>query len=124
MAIYTDIDYKLNTANKDLKLSKDSEAINNSIRNILLTQKYTVPGNPDFGADLERVLFEQMDEITLTLIRNIILTEISRWEPRIVINDLRFKTYGQQQRIAVTINYTILKTNDIETATFKVEANV
>jgi len=119
MAVYTDIDYRLNTKNKDLKLSEDAEAINNSIRNILLTQKYTVPGNPEFGSDLERVLFEQMDEITLTLIRNIIITEISRWEPRITINDILFKSYPNQSRISVTIEYTILRSNEIETVTIK-----
>ena len=119
MAVYTDIDYRLNTKNKDLKLSEDAEAINNSIRNILLTQKYTVPGNPEFGSDLERVLFEQMDEITLTLIRNIIITEISRWEPRIIINDIRFKLYPNQTRISVTIEYTILRSNEIEAVTIK-----
>ena len=120
MSIYRDIDYKLNTKDKDLRLSEDAEAINNSIRNILLTQKYSVPGNPDFGANLDMVLFEQMDEITFTLLENIIRNEIEKWEPRIIINRIDFKTYPAQTRIAVSINYTILRTNDIENVTFKV----
>lgn len=119
MPIYTDIDYKLNTKNKDLKLSEDAEAINNSIRNILLTQKYTVPGNPDFGADLEKVLFEQMDGITMQLIKDIIINEIEKWEPRIVINEILFKKYEQYQRLSVTLKYTILKSNEMETVSLK-----
>ena len=120
MSIYRDIDYKLNTKDKDIKLAEDAEAINNSIRNILLTQKYSVPGNPDFGANLDMVLFEQQDEITFSLIESIIRNEIQKWEPRIVINSITFKGYPSQQRIAVSINYTILRTNDIENVTFKV----
>ena len=120
MSIYRDIDYRLNTKNKDIKLSEDIEAINNAVRNILLTRKYSVPGKPDFGCDLENALFEQIDEITLTFIEGIIRTEIEKWEPRIIIRDVSFRVPQGQQMIMVSIQYIIIRTNEIETADFKI----
>lgn len=123
MALYKDLDYRLNTKNKDIKISTDSAAINNSIRNILLTSKYSVPGNPEFGSDLDKVLFEQMDDITFTLIDNIIYNELERWEPRIIINSTDIKFNKDYQQVITKINYTIISTNDIQTTNITLGVN-
>lgn len=119
MGIYNDIDYRLNTINKDIKISEDSAAINNSIRNILLTQKYTVPGNPEFGADLDQVLFEQMDGVTFALIENIVRTEIERWEPRILIENIDIFYNKDYQQVVIKLRYIIIASNEIQETNIK-----
>lgn len=117
--MYTDIDYRLNTKNKDIKISIDAEAINNSIRNILLTEKYSVPGNPEFGSNLNKTLFEQMDGVTFALMEQIIITELGRWEPRIIVDDINISYDRNYQQVLIRINYTIIVTNDVRVANIK-----
>lgn len=120
MAKYTDIDYKLNTVNKDLRLATDIEAINNSIRNILNTPKGTVPGNPSFGSDLEGVLFEVIDDITFSLIQNIIIDELETWEERITIQEVNLNSIIDDGQISVNIIYTVNYNNEIVSSNIKI----
>lgn len=117
---YTDINYKLNTSNQDIQLSHESEAINNSIRNILLTPKGSLPGNPNFGTNIEDVLFEILDEITLDYLRNIIYTELQKQEPRINVMKISFTTNIDEGQILAKIEYLIVNTNDIESTLVKI----
>lgn len=117
---YIDINYKLNTSNQDIQLSYESEAINNSIRNILLTAKGTLPGNPNFGTNIEDVLFEILDEITLDYLRNIIYTELQKQEPRINVMKISFSTNIDEGQILAKIEYLIVNTNDIESTLVKI----
>lgn len=120
MAKYTDIDYKLNTVNKDLRLATDIEAINNSIRNILNTPKGTVPGNPTFGSDLEGVLFEVIDDITFSLIQNIIIDELEKWEERITIQEVNLNSIIDDGQISVNIIYIVNYNNEIVSSNIKI----
>lgn len=120
MAKYTDIDYKLNTVNKDLRLATDIEAINNSIRNILNTPKGSVPGNPTFGSDLEGVLFEVIDDITFSLIQNIIIDELEKWEERITIQEVNLNSIIDDGQISVNIIYTVNYNNEIVSSNIKI----
>jgi uncharacterized protein len=120
MAKYADIDYKLNTVNKDLRLATDIEAINNSIRNILNTPKGSVPGNPTFGSDLEGVLFEVIDDITFSLIQNIIIDELEKWEERITIQEVNLNSIIDDGQISVNIIYIVNYNNEIVSSNIKI----
>lgn len=61
----------------------DIKAIYQSIHNILSTNRYERLFNPEFGADLEEVLFELMDEITADFILTQIFNAITRWDDRV-----------------------------------------
>lgn len=117
---FVDINYKLNTYNKDLKLAYESEAINNSIRNILTTLKGTLPGNPNFGTNLEEALFEIIDEITLSFIEDIILVELEKQEPRIIVKRINFDVKEDENQIFTTILYEIINTSEIESTLVKI----
>lgn len=117
---YIDIDYKLQTVNKDLRLAYESEAINNSIRNILTTPKGSLPGNPEFGTNLEEALFEIIDEITLSFIEDIIITELTKQEPRIIVKAIKFNVNIDEGQILTTILYEIINTNEIESTLVKI----
>lgn len=110
---YSDFDYKLNTTNKDIIIVKDSVAIENSIRNIITTQKGSLVGNPDFGTDLENVLFDIMDDITYQFMRDIIEEELAKSEPRISITDIDIIGLEDTNQIIVNIKYIILTLNDL-----------
>ena len=75
--------FQANPLNDDLIALKNETAIARSIRNIV----FTIPGekffNPDFGSNVTRSLFENIDEISAITIRDEIQTSIRNYEPRV-----------------------------------------
>lgn len=120
MSIYKDIDYRLNTENRDIRISPDAEAINNSLRNIILTRKGEVPGNPDFGSNIEEVLFEQLDDITEILLKSMITIEIEKWETRVELKDVVFTSDRDNGVLMMNIKYEMLASNEILSTVIKI----
>lgn len=63
----------------------DIDAVYQSVDNILFTLNNERLFHPEFGADLEALLFELMDEITAYKIFNYVVSAITVWEPRVEI---------------------------------------
>lgn len=83
----------------------NDEAIDNSIRNILLTPKGTMPGKPTFGSDLTKLLFEQIDHVTIDLIKTFVLNSLVEWEPRISVTGINVKDYPEYNKIVIELEY-------------------
>ena len=99
MAIYYDYSAPDSTVS-------DIDAINNSIKNILLTPRGSMPGRPRFGSELYRIPFEFIDHITKDLIKRIITSSIIEFEPRVRVQSVEVKDIPEYNRLIVTINYT------------------
>jgi len=84
----------------------NKDAINNSIRNILLTIIGSVPGKPDFGSDIMRNVFDLMNGgSSKEIIKNNILSALLKWEPRIQINKINVKEIPEYNKMVVNISY-------------------
>ena len=57
-------------------------AVINSIKNLVLTNHYERPFQPDIGSNIRRLLFENMDTITASSIETEIEQTILNYEPR------------------------------------------
>ena len=81
--------FQSNPLNSDLIALKNESAIARSIRNIV----FTVPGekffNENFGSNISRSLFENIDEITASIIVDEIRQSIQNFEPRVNLIDLQ-----------------------------------
>ena len=75
--------FQTNPLNNDLIALKNESAIARSIRNIV----FTFPGekffDPDFGSNVTRSLFENVDDISAITIRDEIQNSIRNFEPRV-----------------------------------------
>jgi phage baseplate assembly protein W len=87
------------------------DQIKSNFINLLLTNKGERLYNPQFGADLKRVLFEGVVGETETVIRSLITTNTAVFVPEITINNITFSSptspQAQNNTISVTIIYTI-----------------
>jgi uncharacterized protein len=83
MAIYSDINQYSPTKTT---LVADLDSIYQSIGNILSTPKNTRLFRPDFGASIENLLFEPMDEETVSSLYDTIILAIQQWEPRVILD--------------------------------------
>lgn len=83
MPIYSDINQ---TSPTQTNFVNDLDSIYQSIQNILATRKGTRLFLPEFGSELEDLLFEPMDETTVMRIYNYIVLAIQKWEPRVSLH--------------------------------------
>jgi phage baseplate assembly protein W len=87
------------------------DQIKSNFINLLLTNKGERLYNPQFGADLKKVLFEGAVGDTESVIRSLITTNTAIFVPEITINDITFSSptssQAQNNTISVTIIYTI-----------------
>ena len=100
--------FKANPLNDDLITLKNESAIARSIRNIVFTSPGEKFFNPDFGSNISKVLFENIDEITAVSIQEEIENSLSNYEPRVEIIDVNVKPDYDQHQFDVMISYRII----------------
>jgi len=75
--------FQTNPLNGDLIALKNENAIARSVRNIV----FTLPGekffDEDFGSRISRTLFENVDDISASIITDEIRQSINNYEPRV-----------------------------------------
>ena len=71
-----------------MSLKYNEQAVIRSIRNLLSTNLYERPFQPEVGSTLNALLFEPITSITATLIENEIVRMIKNYEPRATISQL------------------------------------
>ncbi len=98
MTIYTDYN-SINT------LKTDAAAINNAIKNIILTPIGSMPGKPTFGSNINKILFSQLDDISESNLRIYITEALAIWEPRIIIKNIKTKRMSEFNKLIVTVEY-------------------
>jgi phage baseplate assembly protein W len=100
--------FQVNPLNYDLITLKNESAISRSVRNIV----FTLPGekffNQDFGSRVSRSLFENVDEISASIIQDEIRNSIVNYEPRVDLIDVRTSPDYDNGAFNVTIVYRII----------------
>ena len=100
--------FQTNPLNDDLIAIKNETAIARSIRNIV----FTLPGekffDEDFGSDISRSLFENIDDISANLIQDQISQSIRNFEPRVRLRNVFADPNFDDNAFNVTIVYDII----------------
>lgn len=81
------------------------KAINNSIKNIVLTRRGSVPGNPRFGTELYSLIFSPLDSLTESVAKSMIFSCLSEFENRISITNIDLKSVEEYNKLVITVNY-------------------
>ena len=100
--------FEVNPINDDLIGVKNRTAIARSIRNLVLT----VPGerffNPNLGSRISEILFDTLDELSASSIRDEIEETIIKYEPRVTLDNVEVKPNYDSNEFDVTITYDII----------------
>jgi len=88
--------------------SDDNSAIKADLVHLILTRKGQRLYLPDFGTDLVKFIFDQNDDITLSLVKEEIKTVVKKYLPNLTITNLTV-TYSDESEYAavVTIEYIV-----------------
>ena len=105
--------FQANPLNNDLIAIKNENAIARSVKNIV----FTLPGEkffkPNFGSRISKVLFENIVDITASVIVDEIKESIRNNEPRVEVLDVQAFPDFDNNQFDVTIIYEIVG-SDIE----------
>ena len=100
--------FQSNPLNDDLIAIKNENAIARSLRNIV----FTTPGekffNQSFGSRISESLFENIVEITATIIVDEIRQSIDNYEPRVEVDDVKAFPDYDNNSFDVTITYDVI----------------
>ena len=110
-----DINFVAHPISGDIAIKRDSDAIKRSVRNIILTNHYERPFKPNFGANIRRLLFENIGVGITNKTAKKIAKALMILEPR--ISNVRFDIQNVGNEMKVTIYYRIVNTErqqDIE----------
>ena len=100
--------FKVNPLNDDLIALKNDNAIAQSIKNIVFTFPGEKPFDPDFGSQVRRLLFENMDEVTAFNIRDEIENSIKNYEPRVNLINVTVDPDYDNNQFYASIVYEII----------------
>ncbi len=100
--------FEVNPINDDLIGVKNDTAISRSIRNLVLTTPGERFFNEDLGSKVSEILFDVVDEISASVIRDEIESTIIRFEPRVKLEDVRIEPDYDSNEFNVTIKYNII----------------
>ncbi len=106
--------FQANPLTKDLIALKNENAIARSLKNIV----FTLPGekffNPEFGSRITGSLFENINDVTASIIVDEIISSIERFEPRVELlqpDGVRAFPNFDNNTFDVIIGYTIIGTD-------------
>tara|TARA_R100000781_G_scaffold41221_1_gene28422 strand:- start:124 stop:525 length:402 start_codon:yes stop_codon:yes gene_type:complete len=100
--------FEVNPITNDLIGVKNDTAIARSIRNLVLTTPGERFFNEDLGSGVSEVLFDNVDDISASVIRDEIETTIIRFEPRVKLQNVKVKGDFDNNQFDVTISYDII----------------
>jgi hypothetical protein len=86
-------------------------SINRSISLILLTAKGEVFGNPEFGSDIRKFLFQNYNDNLKELIIDEIIESVSKWEDRIILSRNDITIEQNDLVLKIHISYTLTNSN-------------
>lgn len=115
-SIYSDLDlaFGIHPVYKDVLPINDIDAVKNSIKNLVLTNYYERPFQPDLGGNISALLFENGNAFTAYEIQERIADLIEKYETRVedvtvnVVDDIDVNAYH------VTIRFTVINRTDAE----------
>ena len=100
--------FQVNPINNDIIGVKNDTAIARSVRNLI----FTVPGerffNPNLGSKVSQILFDNVDEISASAIRDEIEETIIKYEPRVKLDNVKVEPNYDNHEFDVTITYDVI----------------
>ena len=102
----------------NVKTVKNTDAIKQAVKMIVLHNFYEKPYNPTFGGNILAMLFDNMTDMTTFMIQKNIALALQNYEPRILLLDVRVRAATDLNTLGVTVVFKPI--NEIETQTVNV----
>ena len=102
----------------DIQRDFDTQAILNSLSNIILTYQGERRMLPTFASNVAHLLFEPIDEVTARLIAENLIEAIKIWEDRIEITGFDIEPIYDENYYRCRIKFNIVGSDEVESVKF------
>lgn len=122
-SIYSDLDtlFTPNPVTGDINPIKDTEAVKKSVVNLILTNFYERPFQPEIGCNVRGLLFEPADPVTISDLEDAAKQVLENFEPRVNVIEVSAIDDPDNNSYAMTIQFQILSTEQITEVTTVLE---
>ena len=105
-----DLDFKINPITGDINKKKGVDAVKRSIRNLIFTNYYERPFKTELGSGVPSLLFDNVDVITASSIKDAIMILINTFERRVRLLDVSVYADIDNNGFNIQMSYIILNT--------------
>ena len=100
--------FQVNPITSDLIATKNEVAIARSVRNLVLTRPGEKFFNPNLGSRVYETLFDNMDDISASIVEDDIKDTIDNYEPRVKLVSVKATPDYEGNAFDVVITYNII----------------
>jgi phage baseplate assembly protein W len=83
-----DLNFMIHPIRKDINTHKAEYAVINSVKNLILTNHFERPFQPEVGSNIRRLLFENVDVILAAQLEREIEETVNNFEPRVQVSSI------------------------------------
>ena len=105
-----DLDFKINPITGDINKKKGVDAVKRSIRNLIFTNFYERPFKAELGSGVPSLLFDNVDVITASSVKDAIEILINTFERRVQLLDVSVYADIDNNGFNIQMSYIILNT--------------
>jgi phage baseplate assembly protein W len=116
-----DLNFAIHPITKDVNVYKAEYAVINSVKNLILTNHFEKPFQPEVGSNIRRLLFENVDSIMAAQIEREIEETITNFEPRVQISSVIAIHAPDENGYKVRLEFFVINNPDPITINFFLE---
>ena len=116
-----DLNFTIHPIRKDINVHKNEFAIINSVKNLILTNFYERPFQPEIGSSVRSLLFENIDTIIAAQLERAIEETILNYEPRVQISNIIAVARPDENRYSVQLEFFVVNNSNPITINFFLE---
>ena len=107
-----DLDFTVNPITGDLVTVADAVSVKRGIKNILLTENTERLFQTEVGSGIKNLLFEQMSDLTASILEDEVRSAIEAWEGRAEVLEIIVTPEDENNRYRVAVTFTIVSQTD------------
>ena len=116
-----DLNFAIHPITKDVNIYKAEYAVINSVKNLILTNHFEKPFQPEIGSNIRRLLFENVDSIMAAQIEREIEETITNFEPRVQISSVVAVHAPDENGYKIRLEFFVINNPDPITINFFLE---
>ena len=116
MAIFSDFNtsFAVHPVKKDISLKTDVDAVKQSVRNLILTDKGERLMQPNVGCKVRSLLFENISAQTILLVKTTITDTITQYEPRPIVENVKVSADPDNNNLNVSVLFSLINSSTVE----------
>ena len=103
-----DLNFERNLVTSDVVAVEDVIAIKRAVKNLVQTNFYERPFQPELGCGVRELLFENFTPMTKVFLQNKISEVLKNYEPRIDLTSVNVDDDQDNNRLIVDINFYVV----------------